>query len=97
MEYFVSAEDTSYHHWQLEFLIESFKLHKLQDKLVIAVASNNEEKLVDFSANLKTCQRIFMHDNIGRKRGYLPWPTDHLKYRRHFRRYCCAGVTVKSS
>lgn len=72
MEYFVSAEDTSYHHWQLEFLIESFKLHNLQDKLVIAVASNNEEKMVDFSANLKTCQRIFMHDNIGRKRGYLP-------------------------
>lgn len=72
MEYFVSAEDTSYHHWQLELLIESFKIHNLQDKLVIAVASNNEEKMVDFSANLKTCQRIFMHDNIGRKRGYLP-------------------------
>lgn len=72
MEYFVSAEDTTYHHWQLEFLIESFKLQELQDKLVIGVASNNEEKLVDFSYNLKKCQRIFLHENIGKKRGYLP-------------------------
>src|SRR5208283_4673566 len=72
MEYFVSAEDTSYHHWQLELLIESFKAHNLQEKLVIAVASNPEEKLIDFTANLKTTKRIFMHDNIGRKRGFLP-------------------------
>ena len=72
MEYFVSAEDTSYHHWQLELLIESFKLHGIQDKLVIAVASNNEEKLIDFTANLRVAQRMFVHDNIGRKRGYLP-------------------------
>lgn len=72
MEYFVSAEDTTYHHWQLELLIESFKLHGILDKLVIGVASNDEEKLVDYTHNIKTCKRMFLHENIGRKRGYLP-------------------------
>ena len=72
MEYFVSAEDTSYHHWQLELLIESFKLQGLQDKLVIGIAENNEQKSIDFSSNLKDFKRIFLHDNIGQKRGYLP-------------------------
>jgi hypothetical protein len=72
MEYFVSAEDTTYHHWQLELLIESFKLHGMLDNLVIGIASNDEEKLVDYTYNLKTCKRMFLHDNIGRKRGYLP-------------------------
>jgi len=72
MQYFVSAEDTTYHHWQLELLIESFKLHGVQDQLVIAVAQNNEQKLVDYNHNIKNVKNIFLHENIGRKRGYLP-------------------------
>ncbi len=72
MNYFVSAEDIAYHHWQLELLIESFKLHGLIDKLSIGVAENNEEKLVDFTHNLKIAQKqIFRHDNVGRRRGCL--------------------------
>lgn len=72
MDYFVSAEDTAYHHWQLELLIESFKVNNLADRLVIALAETNEDKSVDFTANLRTFERIFTHENIGRKRGYLP-------------------------
>lgn len=71
MDYFVSAEDTCYHHWQLELLIESFKLNNLQDSLVIGIAKNSEEKLVDFSHNLRKKSRIFTHENLGRAKDCL--------------------------
>ena len=66
MDYFVSAEDTVYHHWQLELLIESFKLSNLADKLVIAVAQNDDDKPIDFTANLlrKVQLQIAVNDNF---------------------------------
>ncbi len=67
IDYFVSAENTAYQHWQLELLIESFKLQGLQDNLAIALANNQEEKLVDFTHNIKKHKRIFLHDNRGLK------------------------------
>lgn len=72
MDYFVSAEDTAYHHWQLELLIESFQLNNLTDRLVIGIAQNDDDKPIDFTFNLRKFSRIFSHDNMGRKRGCLP-------------------------
>jgi len=71
MNYIVSAEYNNYHCWQLEILIESFKLNKLEDKLFIALAENNDPKLTDFCFNLKDFKNVFYHENIGQKRNYL--------------------------
>ena len=38
MNYFVSIDNSPYDSWQIELLIESFKLHNLQDHLYIGVA-----------------------------------------------------------
>lgn len=70
MDYFVSIEDITYHHWQIELLIQSFLHHNTVDSLVIGIAENKEPK-INFS-NLKNVKRSFTHDNIGNKRGFLP-------------------------
>jgi len=43
MNYFVSIADSYYHEWQIKILLDSFKKLKLEDKLHIAVASNNKK------------------------------------------------------
>lgn len=58
MDYFVVAENKPYHHWQLELLIESFKLHNLQDKLFIVLQESKEPPFADFTYNLSTIKRI---------------------------------------
>jgi len=72
MEYFVSIENKPYHHWQIEFLIQSFKLNRIEDKLVIGVAENDEPKTIDFTYNFKNWNRAFTHHNYGKEknRGY---------------------------
>jgi len=71
MDYFVSAENTTYHHWQLELLIESFKHHGLQDKLCIAVAENEKSKVLpQFLNNFYEHERKFFHTNMGVQRGH---------------------------
>src|SRR5262252_9234448 len=70
MDYIVSAEDTPYYHWQLELLIESFKKHGLQDRLLIAVAASKTPAEPNFTKNLSKHTRFLAHDNMGRKRGY---------------------------
>lgn len=72
MDYFVSIEDTTYHHWQIELLLESFKHHKLLDNIVVAIAKNDEPKALDFIKNLRKVKRVFYHENLGQKRNYLP-------------------------
>lgn len=72
MDYFVSIEDTTYHHWQIELLLESFNRHGIINNVVVAIAKNDEPKSLDFTKNLKKIKRIFYHENIGRKRKYLP-------------------------
>jgi len=72
MQYFVSSENTSYFYWQLELLIESFKILGMEDKLVIAMAENDCQKIGGFSANLVRHGNKFVHPNEGRERGYLP-------------------------
>ena len=37
MRYFVGIENRAYHHWQIELLIESFRMLKMDERLVIGV------------------------------------------------------------
>lgn len=73
MQYFVSAENTSYFYWQLELLIESFIMHGVQDQLVIGLAENENQKVRGFSSNLVKHKNKFLHENKGRKKEYLPY------------------------
>jgi hypothetical protein len=72
MQYFISAENTSYFYWQLEILIESFLMQGLEKDLVIGIAENDSQKLKGYSSNLvKYCNK-FEHSNEGRSLDYLP-------------------------
>jgi len=71
MNYFVSIENTNYFRWQIELLIESFKMLDLQDNLIIAVAANDEPALKDYSRNFISHQSKFVHNNIGAERNCL--------------------------
>jgi len=72
MQYIVSAENTTYFHWQLELLIESFKLHNLEDNLVIILANNETPKFGNFFSNIMNHKNKFSHKNEGKEIGYLP-------------------------
>jgi hypothetical protein len=80
MDYFVSSEDTAYGLWQTELLIQSFKMAGLEESLVVAVAGNDEPKVVNFQRNLSPHKRRFRHENIGRKRGLLPMNKPYSVY-----------------
>lgn len=72
MQYFVSVENSSFFYWQAELLIESFVMHGLQDRLVIAIAENNDSKIKGYSRNLIKHGTKFMHSNFGLEAGFLP-------------------------
>jgi hypothetical protein len=72
MQYFVSIENSSFFYWQIELLIESFVMHGLQDRLVIAIAENNNPKLKGYSSNLIKYGTKFIHSNSGMESGHLP-------------------------
>lgn len=72
MQYFVSVENTSYFYWQLELLIESFNMLGMGDRLVVAMADNDSQKVGGFSSNIVRHSNKFVHPNEGRERGYLP-------------------------
>ena len=72
MQYFVSAENSSYFYWQLELLIESFIMQGLEKSLVIALAENDDQKIMGYSYNLVKHEKKFMMSNEGRQVGYLP-------------------------
>lgn len=63
MQYFVSIENTTYFLWQIELLIESFKRHNLEDKLVIAIAENNNPVSGEYQTNLMNHKNKFLHFN----------------------------------
>lgn len=71
MQYFVSIENTPYHHWQVELLIESFKMKKMEDQLVIGVARTDDARGI-WSKNITNHKNKFLHENVGRDRNYLP-------------------------
>ena len=49
MQYFVSAENSSYFYWQLELLIESFLMQGMEKDLVIGLAENEDQKIRGYS------------------------------------------------
>lgn len=71
MDYFVSAEDSVYYHWQLELLLESFHMHGLEDRLVIALAETHAPCHKDFRRRLNNHKRLFLHKNEGRSRNFV--------------------------
>lgn len=72
MQYFVSAENSSYFYWQLELLIESFLMHNIETDLIIGLAENNSHKVKGFSSNLVKYSTKFIHANQGAEINYLP-------------------------
>jgi hypothetical protein len=75
MEYLVSAENTLYHHWQLELLIESFKFHNSDNDLLVCLSEENTTINPHFYRNISKHKRIECHENIGKAREYsrLNW------------------------
>lgn len=71
MQYFVSAENSSYFYWQLELLIESFIAQGMEKDLVIGLAENDSQKIRGFSSNLVKHGFKFIHPNEGRESGCL--------------------------
>ena len=65
MDHLVCIENSTYHHWQIELLIQSFKIYGLQDSLVVAIAENYEPHFHDFTKNLTPHKRKFIHQNEG--------------------------------
>jgi hypothetical protein len=72
MQYFVSAENSSYFYWQLELLIESFLMQGMEKDLVIGLAENDAQKIRGYSSNLVKYGNKFVHTNEGKKLDYLP-------------------------
>jgi hypothetical protein len=71
MKYFVSIENNNYHHWQIELLIQSFKMVGLQDDLHISIAENRLPQSAKYIHNLKEHKNKYICDNPGRKNGCL--------------------------
>ena len=68
MNYFVSIENSLYYHWQIELLIESFKIHGLEKNLYVYVASGEyKEEIPKDCRNLINHKNLFKHENFGRK------------------------------
>lgn len=72
MQYFVSIENSSFFYWQIELLIESFVMHGLQDRLIIAIAENDDPKIKGYSGNLVKYGTKFIHANSGKEAGHFP-------------------------
>lgn len=73
MQYFVSIENTSYFYWQVELLIESFKMQGLEKDLIIAVAEDDSPKIPRFSHNIVRHPNLMFHHNEGVEKGYKPY------------------------
>jgi len=67
MEYFVSINNTAFDRWQVELLIESFKINKIQDYLCVAIAGNTGPQYADYTKNLKKHKRTVSHEDFGDK------------------------------
>ena len=72
MKYFVSIENTSYFYWQIELLIQSFKMHGLENDLIISIADNQIPKNNMYFKNLIKHKNLYSHENVGKERNYLP-------------------------
>lgn len=69
MNYFVSIESKTYFLWQIQLLIQSFKLKNLDDDLIIGIAKNNEPVLNEYSSNIVNHKNKFLHENYAQTKG----------------------------
>jgi len=68
MDFLVIAEDIPYYQWQIELLIESFKIQGLQDKLIIYLVKTNES--VDaIKININNHKNVFYYNSESLKTG----------------------------
>jgi len=65
MDYFVSAENTAYYHWQLELLIESFKRNNCEDNLFIALTNDKQFVKKRYLNNIYKHKNKIFHENVG--------------------------------
>ena len=72
MKYFVSIENTDYHRWQTELLIESFKILGKADDLYIAIAENKKSQPNRYLKNITEHKNKFNHTNLGDLYSHLP-------------------------
>lgn len=70
MDYFVDLDQNPFNQWQLELLIESFRKHNLQDKLVVCLNQCDSVVNPEFVVNTYHHGRVISHPNIGKLRGY---------------------------
>jgi len=70
MNYFVCADNSPYFQWQLDLLLESFKLHGTDDLLLVALVPSSQAPQPLFCTNLRKHPRIMAAGDIGRLRGY---------------------------
>jgi hypothetical protein len=63
MNYFVCIECNSYHLWQTELLIQSFKRFGLQDNLYIAICKTEEPVNLQFTQNFNRHKNRFFFEN----------------------------------
>jgi hypothetical protein len=59
MNYFVSINNSLYYHWQIELLIESFKIYDLEKNLYIFLANGQYKDEVP-----KNCKNLINHKNV---------------------------------
>lgn len=67
MNYFVTVTDHQTTQWQTELLLESFKVHNLQDKLHVALIPTEQPNIGKNLSNHKNLER---YANIGKLRGF---------------------------
>jgi hypothetical protein len=64
MEFFVGIENKTYYHWQIELLLESFIQNNLQDKLLIASVTSENQINKKYTRNLENHKRIYQISKI---------------------------------
>jgi hypothetical protein len=71
MKFFVSAENSSYNHWQLELLLESFKSIYEQNNLIISLYDTGKEEKHKYKINLNNHPLKFTFKDL-RRYPYYP-------------------------
>lgn len=70
MNYLVSLENQAEYQWQIELLLESFKIHNLSNDLLLTVTKSDLPSSALFCRNLSQHKRVVGFENIGELRGY---------------------------
>lgn len=77
MDYLVSIDNVPYYRWQTELLIESFKMHNLEDNLLVAITHNEEPQPDHYLCNIFDHKRKILHSEyiVKQSRKFVPLRT----------------------